>query len=294
MFKKVLNPPIRWAGSKKKLLNEMLEKMFRKDKKVYVECFLGSGVVLLNILNNKEEFSFNEFYVNDINSNVISFFVLLKSDVKYLIDQLSHLEKDYNGKELTAKEQLYYEIRDKFNVMKENDKMKPIYFYFLMTTGFNGVYRENRNGNFNVPFGKKEKINIPNEKLTEISAMIQPVEFYNMDYKDFINTMKKKGKTEEAFIYCDPPYIPDDIQINQKQELYTKNIFDHREFIEYIDSVDIKNMMISMADSTKASDIFEGHNFIKKDVNKIIRSINPQKRLISKEIAYINYEIDEN
>ncbi len=87
MKNKVINSPIRWAGSKKKILNEMLN-FFDKTSKIYIEPFLGSGVVLINLINNIEEFDFEEIYVNDINSNIINFYKLLKDDYEYAEKQI--------------------------------------------------------------------------------------------------------------------------------------------------------------------------------------------------------------
>ena len=76
----IVNSPIRWAGSKKKILNEMLN-TFPKNKKNYIEMFLGSGVVLLNVLDNKDTLKYKNFYVNDINSNIINFYILLRDNI---------------------------------------------------------------------------------------------------------------------------------------------------------------------------------------------------------------------
>ena len=81
---KVLNSPIRWAGSKKKILNEMLN-AFKPGKDNYIECFLGSGVVLINVLKNNDKLKYKNFYVNDINSNIINFYKLLQKKPEYLI-----------------------------------------------------------------------------------------------------------------------------------------------------------------------------------------------------------------
>lgn len=293
MFNKVISSPIRWAGSKKRLLNEMLDKMFIRNKENYIECFLGSGVVLLNVLNNKDILNYQKFYVNDINSNIINFYVELRDNAKFLIGKLKKIESVYNSKSLEEKENFYYEIRRKFNSLKKNDKQKSIYFYFLMKAGFNGVYRENRKGDFNVPFGKKEFIIIPEENLWMISNLIQPVVFYNLDYKEFINVIKDKCNLKNSFIYCDPPYIPDDLLVYQKQILYTNESFNHNEFYDFMNKLDDTNIMISMSDSTNASIVYEKNNFSKIDISKIIRTVNPKKMFTSREIAYINYKIKD-
>lgn len=287
---KVLNSPIRWAGSKKKILNEMLN-AFKPNKENYIECFLGSAVVLINVLKNNDKLNYKNFYVNDINSNIINFYKLLQKKPNYLIKHISELAKVYNSYNGSEKEKYYYDLREQFNEEKDQDN-KSILFYFLMKTGFNGVYRENKNGKFNVPFGRKEKIIINEEYLEELSKLIKPVKFYNLDYKSFLDKMKKDEIVENSFMYFDPPYLPDDLLISQKQELYTNDAFDHRGFVDKIIDLKGKYMMISMSDSKQADDIYG--KFIKNNVKEIFRTINPIKLFPSTEIAFTNYKIELN
>lgn len=285
---KVLNSPIRWAGSKKKVLSEMLN-AFKPNRENYIECFLGSGIVLINVLKNNNKLNYKNFYVNDINSNIINFYKLLQKKPNQLIKQIVELATVYNNYDITKKEEYYYKLRLQFNEEK-NLENKSILFYFLMKTGFNGVYRENKAGKFNVPFGRKEKIVVNERYLTEVSKLIQPVKFHNLDYKDFLEQMKDEGKLNNSFMYFDPPYLPDDLSISQKQELYTNDTFDHRVFVDKIIDLKCKYVMISMSDSKKADEIYG--NFIKTSMKEILRTINPVKRFPSTEIAFTNYKIE--
>lgn len=287
MKNEVLSSPIRWAGSKKRVLNEMLES-FKKDKENYIEPFLGSGVVMINVLNNIDILHYKNIYVNDINSNIIHFYKFLKSKPKVLIQSLLELSENYNCKSYDEQEKMYYEIREKFNNTEDN---REIYFYFLMKVGFNGVYRENKLGKFNVPFGRKEKFIVNEDNLLAISKLIKNVKFYNLSYEKFLDMLSKKGILNNSFIYCDPPYIPDDELVSQKQELYTSGKFNHYEFVEQLKAFNNSNIMVSMSESTKAKKIY-GTCFICKNLADIIRTINPQKLFKSKEILFINYQED--
>lgn len=284
MKKEVLSSPIRWAGSKKRVLNEMLES-FENNKENYIEPFLGSGVVMLNVLNNIDSLKYKNVFVNDINSNIISFYKYLKIKPKILIKELNKLSEIYNNKSLIDKEEMYYDIREKFN---SDDNNKSIYFYFLMKVGFNGVYRENKNGKFNVPFGRKEKLVIQEEYLLKISKLIKNVKFYNMSYEKFLEELLKKGILNDAFVYCDPPYIPDDDLVSQKQELYTSGKFNHYDFVETLKKYNESNIMISMSESTKANKIY-GKSFTSKNLTDIVRTINPKNLFQSKEVLFFNY-----
>lgn len=286
----VLNAPIRWAGSKKKILVEMLN-AFKPNRENYIECFLGSGVVLVNVLKKNNTLNYKNFYVNDINPYIINFYKLLQNNPHYIIKRIRELAAVYNNYDIIEKEKYYYEIRARFNEEKDLES-KPILFYFLMKTGFNGVYRENKSGKFNVPFGRKEKIVVNEDYLIELSKLIQPVNFYNLDYKTFLNRMREDGKIDNSFMYFDPPYLPDDSLVSQKQTLYTKDIFDHKLFVSIITELKGKYVMISMSDSKQADEIYG--KFIKNNMKEILRTINPIKLFSSTEIAFTNYKIELN
>ena len=286
----VLNAPIRWAGSKKKILVEMLN-AFKPNRENYIECFLGSGVVLVNVLKKNNTLNYKNFYVNDINPYIINFYKLLQNNPHYIIKRIRELAAVYNNYDIIEKEKYYYEIRARFNEEKDLES-KPILFYFLMKTGFNGVYRENKSGKFNVPFGRKEKIVVNEDYLIELSKLIQPVNFYNLDYKTFLNRMREDGKIDNSFMYFDPPYLPDDSLVSQKQTLYTKDIFDHKLFVSIITELKGKYVMISMSDSKQADEIYG--KFIKNNMKEILRRVNPIKLFSSTEIAFTNSKIELN
>lgn len=291
MNSNVVNSPIRWAGSKKKILNEMLD-FFDKTSNIYIEPFLGSGVVMINLINNIDKFQFKEIYVNDINSNIINFYELLKNDYQYVEKNIKKIINIYNNfSNEKQKEEFFYNIRIKYNKLKNSSKVKSIYFYFLMKSGYNGVYRENKKGEFNVPFGRKENINFDGEGLKKISKQLINVNFFNYDYVDFIEKLKEKKLLDGAFIYFDPPYIPEEKSVSKKQELYTNKNFEHEEFVKYIKKINNSRFLISMSESGKSNLIYK--DFHKYKVDEIIRTINPKKIIRSTEILYSNYIIEK-
>lgn len=161
-----------------------------------------------------------------------------------------------------------------------------------MKAGFNGVYRENRKGEFNVPFGKKEYIRIDYDNLEHISSLIQDVEFYNMEYQEFFKLLKSKKIINNAFLYCDPPYLPEDEIINQKQLLYTKKVFDHEEFVNNMFKLSSSKYIISMTDSKLANEIYG--KLKKYTARELIRTINPKKSFKSTELIFSNYKINKD
>lgn len=291
---KVVSAPIRWAGSKKKLLNEMLH-AFEVDKDVYIEPFLGSGIVLLNVLENQ---MYRKYYVNDINSNLVLFYNTLKNDSVQLIKRIDTLCREYNGFcDDEEKWDYFYKKRESFNKKQIHNVTRSALFWFLMKAGYNGVYRVNSKGKFNVPCGKRDKIVCNKEKMEEISKKIQNVEFFCMDYNAFINMILEKEKKKSIFMYCDPPYMPE-TESSQKHILYTQNGFEHEKFMGYIDEIcngsDI-SIMISMAETESVVQMYKEYSrFAKVKIDEIVRKVNPKKQMKSKEIAFVNYKIDEN
>ena len=286
---KTISSPIRWAGSKKTLMKDLFT-YIPKDKEIYVEPFLGSGTVLLNILFNQDKFRFADYYVNDKNNCIITFFKKLKYDRNNLIELICKEVNKYNSLSLEEKEEYYYEKREEFNNRNNtNQLMNSVNFYILMKTCFNGVFRVNGDNKYNVPFGKKEKIANPTEQLIVISKLIKNVHFYNSDYQLFLETVIKKCNIKNSFVYCDPPYIPEDDAVYKKQNMYSKYEFNHVYFCKIIRRYGKKaKICISMSDSSKSNEIY-GADFKKTLVNQVNRKVNPNKNKQSLEIVFTNY-----
>ena len=284
---KIINPPIRWAGSKLTILKELLF-FFEPGSTNYIEPFLGSGSVLINVLNNSEVLQYDDFFVNDSNLNIVNFYRQLQNHPENLICKVEELVNEYNSLDtIEEKEELYYNSRQKFNDSIED---RDAIFMFLMKTDFNGVYRVNNRGVFNVPFGRKMRIQPVRDNLESVSRLIKNVHFYSEDYIDFLIDMKKSGVTANSLIYCDPPYIPDDISVCKTQTLYSKDRFNHLQFFEEINSIanHSSKVIISMSESTKADEIYCQDPFTKKEIKEIQRIVNPARKMISKEIIYTN------
>lgn len=292
MIKKVIGSPLRWTGSKRNLLNEMLI-MFDTNKTVYIEPFLGSGIVLLNTLECE---LYRDYYVNDINENVINFYINLKSDFTRLDKKIKALTNEYNKLVTNEKKELfYYGKRKQFNENRINQTTRSAVFWFLMKTGFNGVYRVNSKQIFNVPFGKKYQIIYDQSFFYELSKKIQRVHFYNMDYQDFLLEVENKCNSADFFIYCDPPYIPE-TEMTRNQILYTSNRFEHEKFLNFLSGryINTSSIMISMSKSIASNALYNKYFDSCVKVNDIIRKVNPKKNLKSIEEGYFNYKFHIN
>ncbi len=112
-----------------------------------------------------------------------------------------------------------------------------------------------------------------------------------MNYSDFFSMLESKIAIKNSFIYCDPPYLPEDNCVTKRIDIYTKDSFDHISFFNTIKKLNT-NVMISLARTEKSDEIYLKDKFSKRELSTIIRTVNPKKIFSSEEIAYINYKID--
>ena len=205
----VIYPPIKIQGSKYQLVNFIKNNLnFNNDKDIWIEPFMGSGVVGFNVKPKVAIF-------NDINTYIVDFYNALKNkDItsqairKFIISERKELEKDKN--------EYYLKLRNRFN-----EKHDVLDFYLLTRLSFNGLMRFNRKGEFNAAFCK-EPNKFTDSFIDRLISYIEYIEdcfnscdwiFKNKSYSDIIKNYQDK---EDSFFYCDPPYIGRDTQYFQK------------------------------------------------------------------------------
>ena len=201
----IAHPFVKWAGGKTQLLPEIRKHYTHRIKK-YCEPFVGGGAVLFDVLQKCRP---EKVLVNDVNEELINTYLQIKTDCNLLIEQLSELQQDYKSQSLEKNKILFYEKRLRYNELKINrndaeNLEKAALFIFLNKTCFNGLYRVNKRGEFNVPFNNaKNPLICDEENLRACSELLQNVQMKTGDYsdcKDFIDS--------ETFVYLDPPYRP--------------------------------------------------------------------------------------
>ena len=297
-----VRPFVKWAGGKNKLIPQM-EQYYPKELKenkidVYIEPFVGGGAILIDIL---KKYNIKKTYAFDINKNLINCYNIIKEKVDSLVLELKKLEKEYLKLDDENRKEYYYDIRKKYNLINiENEKEaleKTTYFIFLNKTCFNGLYRENRRGQFNVPVGKYKNPTICDEKnLIELSKLIKNVTFINGDYRESYKYIE-----ENTFIYFDPPYRP----INKTSSFtsYSKEDFNdenQKELGEYFRKINDNNsnvkLMLSNSNpknNNEEDDFFEqiysGFKINEIKANRMINS-NKEKRGKISELLITNYE----
>ncbi len=242
---KTVKPFIKWAGGKSQLLNEIRTKYPQKIER-YCEPFVGGGAVLLDILAN---FSPNEVIINDINVSLINTYQQVQTNVEALISQLSKMQSEFWKADSELRKTLYTDNREKFNSLincNYNNLDKAALFIFLNKTCFNGLYRVNRKGLFNVPIGSYKKPPICDaENLRYISKLLQNVEIKCGDYKDCTDFIDAN-----TFVYIDPPYRP--LTVTASFTSYNENEFGDQQQIElghFIDEITEKGAKVVASNS---------------------------------------------
>lgn len=249
MHKIELKPFVKWVGGKGQLINE-IEKMFpANDEKVftkYAEPMVGGGALFFNVLS---KYQFKELYISDINPELINAYNAIKKNVEKLIARLNEMQITFLPLDDNGRKYYYYNIRDKFNTVELQDNTsveKAAYFIFLNKTCFNGLYRVNRKGLFNVPMGSYKNPTICDEKnLRNIHAALQNVAIICGDY-----TLSKSFIDSNTFVYLDPPYRP--ISETSAFTSYNIDTFDDNEQIrlaKFIDEINSKGAKIVLSNS---------------------------------------------
>lgn len=294
-------PFLKWAGGKRQLL-EQFKKHFPKDLskegkiKYFYEPFLGSGAVFFWV---SQHCNIKKAYLNELNPEIYLCYVAIKKNVRAVIAQLNAYDAQYKAQTETGKENLYYEVREEYNTTREKINFKKYcpksaprraaMTIFLNRTCFNGLYRVNSKGNFNVPFGRYHSPRICDaENLRSVSKLLQNVEISNKDF----SAVKSKLK-EDSFVYFDPPYKP--ISETARFTSYSADSFgdkDQERLAKLVRQIDPK-AKIMLSNSAPKSDYFEklysGFRIEKISATRLINCV-AEKRGKVNEILVMNYD----
>ncbi|MDO5028798.1 MAG: Dam family site-specific DNA-(adenine-N6)-methyltransferase [Bacillota bacterium] len=247
---KKIKPFLKWAGGKGQLLSE-IEKFYPFENEritKYAEPFVGGGAVLFDILS---KYKIEEVYINDINAELINTYINVRDNVDKLICILKVFQEEYIPLD-TGRRKLYYlDKRSRFNELKvKEDEVlnieKAALMIFLNKTCFNGLYRVNKKGLFNVPMGSYKNPMICDDKnLLAVSKSLENVIIKCGDYResgDFID--------KNTFVYFDPPYRP--ITDTASFTAYTENSFNDEDQIKlsnFVNDMNRKGAKILLSNS---------------------------------------------
>lgn len=228
MIKTKAKPFLKWAGGKTQLLptiDSFLPESFQKKNDItYIEPFVGGGAMLFYMLQKYP--NIKKAIINDINPHLIRTYLVVRDNPYALIDILEDLQSAFKALgEHEMQKEFYLNIRSRFNQHLLTDVEEAAYMIFLNRTCFNGLYRENSKGEFNVPFGKYVNPTICDEALILAdSELLQKVDILHGDFSetgDYVD-----GYT---FFYFDPPYRP--LDATSSFNSYVKEAFDDNEQI---------------------------------------------------------------
>ena len=275
-----LKPFVKWVGGKGQLI-EQLEKHIPTDgEKVltkYAEPFVGGGALLFNILS---KYNFESLYIGDTNAELINAYNVVKNNVEELIKKLADMQLAFVPMDENGRKYYYYTARDKFNSLilnKDTAIEKASLFIFLNKTCFNGLYRVNKKGQFNVPMGAYKNPTICDENnLRNVSEALQNVTIVCGDY-----SLSKNFIDKFTFVYLDPPYRP--ISETAGFTSYNADCFDDKEQIrlaKFIDEINLSGAKIMLSNSdpqnVNPQDTFFEDLYKEYTINKVeaMRAIN--------------------
>jgi DNA adenine methylase len=255
-------PFVKWVGGKRQLLAQFRRLNLYPPEKFdirtgrYFEPFVGGGAVFFDLLPEKG-------FLSDLNKELVTTYNVIKNDVEGLIASLKKhkIDKEY-----------FLNIRAKDSKALD-DLAVASRFIFLNRTCFNGLYRVNSKGGFNVPYGKYANPLICDESnLRKVSKSLQNIEIKHQDYKEVLGTAKKGD-----FVYFDPPYYP--VSKTASFTSYTAEAFLDKEQIELRDTVLELNkrgcfVMLSNSDTPFINKIYSGLKGIRVNKVEAGRAIN--------------------
>lgn len=266
-------PIVKWVGGKRQLMFELLKNMPENYNR-YFEPFIGGGALFFELQPDNA-------YISDLNDELINLYKVVRDNVEELITDLQKhdISKEY-----------FIEIRniDRTEEYKNwSNVKKASRFIYLSRTCFNGMYRVNSKGEFNVPFGHYKNPRILDENnLINCSNLLQRTEIRHADFSEILKKVKKGD-----FVYFDPPYVP--LSETSSFTSYTKDGFDLdmqfklRDVCDELDSMGVK-FLLSNSDTKLVNELYENYNIKKVFASRQINA-NADGRGKITEVLVRNY-----
>ena len=262
-------PFFKYAGGKAALVPQLLQLLPTDvDKRRHVEPFLGGGALFFAREPKRA-------LLADINPVLVHTYVQVAQDPEHIVDQLKRLAK-------THSEEAYYRRRDTFNRLKRFPDAAALFLY-LNKTCYNGLYRENRHGLFNVPCGRYKRIVVDADAIHAASNLLHGVDYLECDFGHTADFVDKND-----FVYLDPPY---DSKTGFKS--YTENSFDARDqarlagTYRYMDRIGAK-LMLSTSDTPRIRKLYKGYHCTRVKATRSIGCRGDSRKQVS-ELVIRNY-----
>jgi DNA adenine methylase len=282
-------PFLKWAGGKTQLLDAFSRHLpaglENGNITRYVEPFIGGGAFFFHL---NQRFSFEKCTISDANEELVLVYRVVKRSVRKLIGELSILKSEYFTKNQEERELLYYEVRDLFNkelpttdfrTYSARSVKRAARIIFLNRTCFNGLFRVNRNGEFNVPFGDYKNPDILNEdNLAAVATLLKKTNTRIMS-GDF--TVCRDAVDDRTFVYLDPPYRP--LSQTSSFTSYSRDGFsdtDQQRLADFFKDLDAQGAKVMLSNSDPrnedASDTFFDDLYAGYTIERV-----PARRLIN-------------
>jgi DNA adenine methylase len=301
-------PFLKWAGGKNQLLKQFenyYPPELRKGKiERYVEPFIGGGAVFFEVM---QKYNISSAYISDVNKNLILTYQVIQQQPETLLEYLEQYQKKYDKAGEEKRADLFLLIRNRFNTqqfkinekkLSDNSIAMAAQLIFLNKTCFNGLFRLNSKGEFNVPFGKYKKPTIlDSDNILSVSRVLENTEIMISDYQNCFDKVDEK-----TFVYFDPPYRP----LNKTAHFthYTGAGFTDEDqvklanFFKKLDQEKHSRLMLSNSDPKNENPedcffetIYDGYRLYRIQASRMI-NCNAAKRGQINELLITNYEYE--
>jgi DNA adenine methylase len=293
-------PFVKWVGGKTQLIST-IEKVLPSNfantpNTTYIEPFIGGGAMLFWMLRNHPNIT--KAVINDINPDLISAYLTIKNKPKQLIKLLQAIQDEYHGTDKSEQKKYFLDKRERFNTKSLDIVENTALFIFLNRTCFNGLYRVNSKGLFNVPFGSYNNPTICDEKtILADSELLQKVVILSGDFEQTLEHVEGN-----ALFYFDPPYKP--LSQTSSFNSYAKEVFNDNEQIrlrDFCNKIHHKgyNFILSNSDlkGKNAEDNFFDDLYVDYNINRVWASrmvnANAEKRGKLTELLITNIKDEE-
>ncbi|MEM2100328.1 MAG: DNA adenine methylase [Thermoproteota archaeon] len=276
-------PFVKWAGGKGQLLQDF-EKYFPPEFGTYYEPFLGGGAVFFHLLSKKR---IRKAVISDLNKDLINCYVAIRDHIDELLQQLRRLQRHAKDKDF-----YYNKARKRFNEINLNTGLegnieKAALLIYLNKTCYNGLYRVNKKGEFNVPWGRYKNPNIYDEEnLLAINRVLRLKDIV-ISCDDYQQVVKNAGKGD--FIYLDPPYQPISPTANFTE--YTSESFtiaDQQRLAEVFRQLSSRGCMVMLSNSPKVYDLYNGYTIVKVNATRAISCVGSRRGPVE-ELLIMSY-----
>ncbi len=321
---KLAKPFLKWVGGKTQLLGQ-LETLYPSELKLgkidkYFELFVGGGAVLFEVI---QKYPIAKAFINDINPDLILAYRVIRDRATTLITILSKLEEEYLNSNIEERANIFYQERENYNQQRidfnyddggcwvnpsisnhrvdnlsEESIKRVALIIFLNKTCFNGLYRSNKKGEFNVPMGRYKNPTIcDSSNILKVSNLLQKVTIASGNYDIYSSYIDNK-----SLVYLDPPYRP--ISNTSRFTAYAKSSFNDdsqiklSKYYQYLDQECQAKVMLSNSDPKNTEsqdnffdDLYSKYNIHRVRANRMVNSKATNRGKIN-ELLITNYSTE--